>query len=173
MTVGANVFRINCRNDTYVSSNSIFAYGGPILYLFIQICFLSWLLLWLERGSFPSLFKRRGHSQDEELELRAMNADVEDEKVRVQNTSTDPLRISQITKRYGDNLAVDHITFGVSQGEVFALLGPNGAGKTSTIDMIRGESKPDEGTILLNGMNIVNDMRMARKHLGGTFDCDT
>lgn len=102
-----------------------------------------------------------------------MNADVEDEKVRVQNTSTDPLRISQITKRYGDNLAVDHITFGVSQGEVFALLGPNGAGKTSTIDMIRGESKPDEGTILLNGMNIVNDMRMARKHLGGTFDCDT
>lgn len=166
MTVGANVFRINCRNNTYISSNSIFAYGGPILYLIIQVCFLSFLLLWLERGGFPSLFKRRDHSHDAENELRSINVDVEDEKMRVQNTSTDPLRILEITKRYGSNLAVDQITFGVSQGEVFALLGPNGAGKTTTIDMIRGESKPDEGTILLNGMDIVNNMRMARKHLG-------
>ena len=46
------------------------------------------------------------------------------------------IRVSGLTKFYGDLLAVDHISFEVEEGEIFGLLGPNGAGKTTTIKML-------------------------------------
>ena len=51
-----------------------------------------------------------------------------------------------LTRRFGDFLAVDHITFSVEAGEVVGYLGPNGSGKTTTIRMLLGLLRPSEGT---------------------------
>ena len=57
------------------------------------------------------------------------------------------LRVSHVTKRFGDFTAVDDLSFDVRRGRVFGFLGPNGAGKTTTIRMIVGITAPDEGEI--------------------------
>lgn len=61
------------------------------------------------------------------------------------------LRISNVTKRFGDFTAVEDLSFDVRAGRVFGFLGPNGAGKTTTIRMIVGITAPDEGSIELFG----------------------
>lgn len=58
------------------------------------------------------------------------------EVVRV-NDCKDELRVCNISKSYGDNLAVDRVAFGVPRGEIFALLGPNGAGKSSPLTVLK------------------------------------
>ena len=64
------------------------------------------------------------------------------------------LRVSNVTKRFGDFTAVDDISFDVRAGRVFGFLGPNGAGKTTTIRMIVGIMAPDEGDIELFGEHV-------------------
>jgi ABC-2 type transport system ATP-binding protein len=61
------------------------------------------------------------------------------------------LELSGVTKRYGDFLAVDRVTFDAPRGRILGLLGPNGAGKTSTLRMILGISAPTEGEIAIFG----------------------
>lgn len=61
------------------------------------------------------------------------------------------LKVSNITKRFGDFTAVEDLSFDVRAGRVFGFLGPNGAGKTTTIRMIVGITAPDEGSISLFG----------------------
>lgn len=60
------------------------------------------------------------------------------------------LKVSNVTKRYADKVAVDSVSFDVHRGRIFGLLGPNGAGKTSTIRMIAFITTPDEGEIRLD-----------------------
>ena len=64
------------------------------------------------------------------------------------------LKVENITKYYGEHLAVDHLSFEVKDGEIFGLLGANGAGKTTTFRMIMGLLEPTEGTITLDGKPI-------------------
>jgi len=64
------------------------------------------------------------------------------------------LRVSHVTKRFGEFTAVDDLSFDVRAGRVFGFLGPNGAGKTTTIRMIVGITFPDEGTIELFGERV-------------------
>lgn len=61
------------------------------------------------------------------------------------------LELTGVTKRYGDFLAVDRVTFGAPKGRIVGLLGPNGAGKTSTLRMILGLTTPDEGAVSIFG----------------------
>jgi len=61
------------------------------------------------------------------------------------------IQVEDLVKRYGDFLAVDHLSFEVHQGEVFGLLGPNGAGKTTVIRIILDILQPDEGTVTVLG----------------------
>src|SRR5215211_7801440 len=56
-----------------------------------------------------------------------------------------------LTKRYGDKTAVDHISFTIPPGSVTGFLGPNGAGKSTTMRMIVGLDRPDSGTVTVNG----------------------
>jgi ABC-2 type transport system ATP-binding protein len=58
-----------------------------------------------------------------------------------------------LTKRYGDKLAVDHLSLRIDRGEVFGLLGPNGAGKTTTILMLLGLTEPTAGTAKVDGID--------------------
>ena len=61
------------------------------------------------------------------------------------------LEVSNVTKRYGDTLAVDDVSFSAEPGRILGLLGPNGAGKTSTIRMITHISVPDSGSVRYDG----------------------
>lgn len=64
------------------------------------------------------------------------------------------LKVKNLTKHYGDNLAVDHISFEVKKGEIFGILGPNGAGKTTTLEMIETLREIDEGTATIDGVDV-------------------
>jgi ABC-2 type transport system ATP-binding protein len=61
------------------------------------------------------------------------------------------IELSDVTKRYGDSVAVDHLSFTVKPGMVTGFLGPNGAGKTTTMRMILGLDAPDSGAVTVNG----------------------
>jgi ABC-2 type transport system ATP-binding protein len=69
------------------------------------------------------------------------------------------LRVSNVTKRFGDFTAVEDLSFDVRAGRVFGFLGPNGAGKTTTIRMIVGITAPDEGTIELFGERMSHSLQ--------------
>jgi len=69
------------------------------------------------------------------------------------------IEVDKLTKRYGDLLAVNDISFTVSKGEVFAFLGPNGAGKTTTVEIIETIRTPTSGKVTLLGMDVTK-----RKH---------
>src|SRR5712691_4487758 len=66
------------------------------------------------------------------------------------------LELEDITKQFGRNTAVDHISLSVEQGEFLTLLGPSGCGKTTMLRMIAGFEIPNEGNILLAGDDITN-----------------
>ena len=63
------------------------------------------------------------------------------------------IEVSNLVKRYGDQTAVDGVSFSVEEGEIFAILGPNGAGKTTTVESISGLRTPDSGTISVLGLD--------------------
>lgn len=74
--------------------------------------------------------------------------------------------VNNLTKRFGDQLAVDHINFQVEKGTILGFLGPNGAGKTTTMKMLTSFIKPSEGSASICGIDIVNDPMGIRKHIG-------
>ncbi len=87
-------------------------------------------------------------------------------KAASSESSIEPvLRISGLTRSYGDLRAVDGISFGIFKGEIFGFLGPNGAGKTTTIRMICGILPPDSGEIYYAGKKIEN-MNEFKTHIG-------
>jgi ABC-2 type transport system ATP-binding protein len=69
------------------------------------------------------------------------------------------IEVEHLTKRYGELLAVDGISFTVRKGEVFAFLGPNGAGKTTTVEIIETIRTPTSGSVRLLGMDVTKMKR--------------
>jgi ABC-2 type transport system ATP-binding protein len=69
------------------------------------------------------------------------------------------IAVEHLTKRYGDLLAVDDISFQVRTGEVFAFLGPNGAGKTTTVEIIETIRAPTSGSVSVLGMDVTKRKR--------------
>ena len=72
----------------------------------------------------------------------------------------------ELTKRFGDFVATDHVSFKVARGEIFGLLGPNGAGKSTTFKMECGLLKPTSGQALVMGNNLKDSPSKARQLLG-------
>lgn len=64
------------------------------------------------------------------------------------------IQVQNLTKRYGDKVAVNNVSFSVYPGEIFCFLGPNGAGKTTTIKMIVGLLQPSEGSVQVSGYDV-------------------
>jgi ABC-2 type transport system ATP-binding protein len=75
----------------------------------------------------------------------------------------------ELTKRFKDIMAVDHLNIKIKQGEIFGLLGPNGAGKTTTISMLCTILRPTEGTATVNGFDILKEPDEVRKSIGIVF----
>jgi spermidine/putrescine transport system ATP-binding protein/putrescine transport system ATP-binding protein len=73
-----------------------------------------------------------------------------------ENRLDDFIRISHVSKRFGDTSAVDDADFGVARGEFFSLLGPSGCGKTTLLRMIAGFEYPSDGAILVDGNDITD-----------------
>ena len=76
------------------------------------------------------------------------------------------IQVSQLTKRFGDTLAVNNLSFSVSKGEVLGFLGPNGAGKSTTMKMISGFIAPDAGTVTIESIDIEKNPIEAKTRLG-------
>ncbi len=79
------------------------------------------------------------------------------------------IEVKDLTKQFGDFTAVDHISFDVKKGEIFAFLGPNGAGKSTTIKMLTTLLRPTSGTITLAGHNPAKDPEEVRQSFGIVF----
>ena len=76
------------------------------------------------------------------------------------------IEVSGLTKRYGKNTAVDHLSFRVKKGQIYGFLGPNGAGKTTTMNMLTGYLAPTEGQIRIDGHDISEEPVEARRCIG-------
>ena len=76
------------------------------------------------------------------------------------------IEVKNVTKKYGNFVAVDNISFTVNDGEVVGLLGTNGAGKSTTMNMITGFIEPTEGTIKVNGYDVLSQPAKAKKQIG-------
>jgi len=71
-----------------------------------------------------------------------------------------------LVKQYGDHVAVDHLNFKVEKGQILGFLGPNGAGKSTTMNMLTGYISATEGTILVNGYDMLEEPELAKKSIG-------
>ena len=76
------------------------------------------------------------------------------------------LQVVELVKRYGDVVAVDHLSFSVKRGEIFGLLGPNGAGKTTTLEIVEGLQQPDSGRVTVLGLDSATRSREIKARTG-------
>lgn len=76
------------------------------------------------------------------------------------------LEVRNLTKRYGELVAVNEVSFDIGSGEIFGLLGPNGAGKTTTVEMIESLRKPDGGTIKVCGIDVSRGTDRVKEIIG-------
>src|SRR6266536_4654740 len=77
--------------------------------------------------------------------------------------------VKNVTKKFGEFVAVNHISFEVAKGEIFAFLGPNGAGKTTTIKMLTTLLRPTAGTLEVDGLDPGRHSNEVRKRFGIVF----
>jgi len=80
------------------------------------------------------------------------------------------LEIRQLTKRFGDTVAVDSLDLVVPSGSFFGLVGPNGAGKTTTLSMATGLLRPDGGSVSIHGVDVWTDLVKAKSLVGNLSD---
>ena len=76
------------------------------------------------------------------------------------------VQVEELVKRYGDVVAVDHLSFSVERGEIFGLLGPNGAGKTTTLEILEGLQPPDSGMVSVLGLDVATQSRDIKARTG-------
>lgn len=76
------------------------------------------------------------------------------------------IKVASLSKSYGNQKAVDSISFQAKKGEIIGFLGPNGAGKSTTMKMLTGYIHPDEGTVSVNEIDVLKDALKAQKSIG-------
>lgn len=76
------------------------------------------------------------------------------------------IEVTDLTKRYGDHIAVDHLSFKVEKGQIYGFLGPNGAGKSTTMNIITGYLAASGGTVTIDGHDVQQEPEEAKKRVG-------
>ena len=76
------------------------------------------------------------------------------------------VEVRNLTKRYGANLAVDHVSFTIEEGSIVGFLGPNGAGKSTTMNIITGYLSATEGSVTVSGKNTLDDPNEVKRMIG-------
>ncbi len=84
-------------------------------------------------------------------------------------TTNNIIEINHLKKYFKDVKAVDDISFSIKKGEFFAFLGLNGAGKSTTINILCGQLKKDDGDVVIGGLNLDNDISKIKPKLGTVF----
>lgn len=80
------------------------------------------------------------------------------------------IHVENLVKHYGEIRAVDGVSFAVPDGQITGLIGPNGAGKTTTLRMIAGLVRPQQGRVLIDGVDVADEPQKARSLLGVQSD---
>lgn len=80
------------------------------------------------------------------------------------------IEVQDLTYAYDKVTAVDHINFGVQEGEILSFLGPNGAGKTTTVKMLTGQLRPQEGQAILMGKDVARETEAVQAQIGVCFE---
>lgn len=144
-----NQFSLACGGGERVASGAslgtITRFGGPIVYLILWNLVLLFVLARVDSGDIHLPWAKASQGVESELAKgknnlpsSPLNEDVEKEIQRTSSFSnTDPLRVLNIVKCFGNKKAVDNVTFTIPESSLFVMLGPNGAGKTTTLDVIR------------------------------------
>ena len=83
------------------------------------------------------------------------------------------IRVNQLTKKFDELTAVDHISFSIEEGEIFGFLGPNGAGKTTTLSILSTLLSPTSGEAYVNGFNVKSNQNEVRRSIGVVFQDPT
>ena len=83
-----------------------------------------------------------------------------------ERTGADIVVVTDLVKRFGENAAVDGVSFSIAEGEIFGLLGPNGAGKTTAISMISCLIEATSGEIVVDGASVKRDPAAVKRELG-------
>ncbi len=76
------------------------------------------------------------------------------------------IEVENLVKRYGNHVAVDHLSFHVGKGQIYGFLGPNGAGKSTTMNIMTGYLAATEGTVKINGFDVLKQPEKAKKSIG-------
>ncbi len=76
------------------------------------------------------------------------------------------IEVKELTKVWGDRVAVDHLSFKINNGKIYGFLGPNGAGKSTTLNMITGCLAPTHGTVKINGFDMYHEPLKAKQCIG-------
>ena len=76
------------------------------------------------------------------------------------------IEVKNLVKRYGNHVAVDHLSFTLESGRIYGFLGPNGAGKSTTMNMMTGYIGATEGSVSINGHDIVKEPEEAKRCIG-------
>lgn len=76
------------------------------------------------------------------------------------------IQVNELSKRYGDQVVLDRVSFSVEEGEVFGILGPNGAGKTTLVECVEGLRLPDSGSVRVLGFHPLRQGPELREHIG-------
>lgn len=76
------------------------------------------------------------------------------------------IQVHQLTKKYGEQTAVHQLSFDIQKGEIVGFLGPNGAGKSTTMKMITGFLRPDQGSIEVDGVNVIENPTLVKSKIG-------
>jgi ABC-2 type transport system ATP-binding protein len=76
------------------------------------------------------------------------------------------IEVTELTKKYGNHIVVDNVSFCIKQGDIVGFLGPNGAGKTTTMNMITGFLSPTVGEIYIDGINLFDNPLQAKAKIG-------
>ena len=76
------------------------------------------------------------------------------------------IEVKNLSKRYGEHIALDDISFTIEQGHVYGFLGPNGAGKSTTMNILTGCLAASEGQVTVNGHDIFEDGRTVKRLIG-------
>lgn len=76
------------------------------------------------------------------------------------------IEVSGLTKKYGNHRAVDNLSFKIEEGQIYGFLGPNGAGKSTTMNIITGYLAASEGTVLIDGHDVLKEPEEAKKCIG-------
>lgn len=76
------------------------------------------------------------------------------------------IQVDNLTKKYGNHIAVDHLSFTVEKGQIYGFLGPNGAGKSTTMNVMTGYIAAGDGTVTINGHDILKEPEKAKQYIG-------